>query len=126
MAQLGVPDMKLPIQYALFYPDRLPMQDNKVDFFALKSITFEEPDPEVFTGLKLAYEAFRAGGSMPTVFNAANEKAVSLFLERKIRFLEIPELIGASMEQHKVIANPTVEEILETEASCYEYIESRC
>ena len=126
MAQLGVPDMKLPIQYALFYPDRLPMQDNKVDFFALKSITFEEPDPDVFTGLKLAYEAFRTGGSMPTVFNAANEKAVSLFLDRKIRFLEIPELIGASMEQHKVIANPTVEEILETEASCYEFIESRC
>ncbi len=126
MAQLGVPDMKLPIQYALFYPDRLPMQDNKVDFFALKSITFEEPDPEVFTGLKLAYEAFRTGGSMPTVFNAANEKAVSLFLDRKIRFLEIPELIGASMEQHKVIANPTVEQILETEASCYEFIESRC
>ena len=126
MAQLGVPDMKLPIQYALFYPDRLPMYDNKVDFFALKSITFEEPDPEVFTGLKLAYEAFRTGGSMPTVFNAANEKAVSLFLDRKIRFLEIPELIGASMEQHKVIANPTVEQILETEASCYEFIESRC
>ncbi len=126
MAQLGVPDMKLPIQYALFYPDRLPMQDNKVDFFALKSITFEEPDPEVFTGLALAYEAFRIGGSMPTVFNAANEKAVSLFLDRKIKFLEIPELIGASMEQHKVIADPTVEQILETEASCYEYIESRC
>ncbi len=118
--------MKLPIQYALFYPDRLPMQDNKVDFFALKSITFEEPDPEVFTGLALAYEAFRIGGSMPTVFNAANEKAVSLFLDRKIKFLEIPELIGASMEQHKVIADPTVEQILETEASCYEYIESRC
>ena len=126
MAQRGVPDMKLPIQYALFYPDRLPMQDNKIDFFALGQITFEEPDPEVFTGLKLAYEAFRTGGSMPTVFNAANEKAVSLFLERKIGFLEIPELIGASMEQHKVIANPTVEQILETEASCYEFIESRC
>ncbi|MBE5880901.1 MAG: 1-deoxy-D-xylulose-5-phosphate reductoisomerase [Lachnospiraceae bacterium] len=126
MAQLGVPDMKLPIQYALFYPDRLPMQDNKVDFFALGQITFEEPDPEVFTGLKLAYEAFRVGGSMPTVFNAANEKAVSLFLDRKIRFLDIPELIGASMEQHKVIADPTVEQILETEASCYEFIESRC
>ena len=126
MAQLGVPDMKLPIQYARFYPDRLPMQDNKIDFFALGQITFEEPDPEVFTGLKLAYEAFRTGGSMPTVFNAANEKAVSLFLERKIGFLEIPELIGASMEQHKVIANPTVEQILETEASCYEFIESRC
>ncbi len=126
MAQLGVPDMKLPIQYALFYPDRLPMSDNKVDFFALREITFEEPDPEVFTGLKLAYEAFRIGGSMPTVFNAANEKAVSLFLDRKIGFLDIPELIGASMEQHKVISDPTVEQILETEASCYEFIESRC
>ncbi len=126
MAQLGVPDMKLPIQYALFYPDRLPMQDNKIDFFKLGQITFEEPDPEVFTGLKLAFDAFRIGGSMPTVFNAANEKAVSLFLDRKIGFLEIPELIGASMEQHKVIAQPTVEQILETEASCYEYIESRC
>lgn len=126
MAQLGVPDMKLPIQYALFYPDRLPMKDNKVDFFALKSITFEEPDMEVFVGLKLAYEAFHTGGSMPTVFNAANEKAVSLFLNRKIRFLDIPELISASMQQHKVIENPTVEQILETEASCYEFIESRC
>lgn len=126
MAQLGVPDMKLPIQYALFYPDRLPMHDNKVDFFALREITFEEPDPEVFVGLKLAYEAFRIGGSMPTVFNAANEKAVSLFLNRKIGFLDIPRLIEESMKQHSVISYPTVEQILETEASCYEFIESRC
>ena len=126
MAQLGVPDMKLPIQYALFYPDRLPMSDNKVDFFALREISFEEPDPEVFTGLKLAYEAFRIGGSMPTVFNAANEKAVSLFLDRKIGFLDIPRLIGESMAAHKVIAEPTVEQILETETACYEFIESRC
>ncbi|MBQ8199498.1 MAG: 1-deoxy-D-xylulose-5-phosphate reductoisomerase [Lachnospiraceae bacterium] len=126
MAQLGVPDMKLPIQYALFYPDRLPMNDNKVDFFALREITFEEPDPEVFVGLKLAYEAFRIGGSMPTVFNAANEKAVSLFLDRKIGFLDIPRLIEESMRQHNVISHPTVEQILETEASCYEFIESRC
>ena len=126
IAQLGVPDMKLPIQYALFYPDRRPMQENNIDFFKLGRITFEEPDMEVFTGLKLAYEAFRAGGSMPTVFNAANEKAVSLFLQDKISFLEIPELIGACMQNHRVIADPTVEQILEAEAACYDYIESRC
>ena len=126
MAQLGTPDMKLPIQYALFYPDRRPMQGNNIDFFKLGRITFEEPDMEVFTGLKLAYEAFRAGGSMPTVFNAANEKAVSLFLQDKIGFLDIPELIGACMQNHHVIADPTVEQILEAEAACYDYIESRC
>ena len=126
IAQLGVPDMKLPIQYALFYPDRRPMQENNIDFFKLGRITFEEPDMEVFTGLKLAYEAFRAGGSMPTVFNAANEKAVSLFLQDKIGFLDIPELIGACMQSHHVVANPTVEQILEAEAACYDYIESRC
>ena len=126
IAQLGTPDMKLPIQYALFYPDRRPMQENNIDFFKLGRITFEEPDMEVFTGLKLAYEAFRAGGSMPTVFNAANEKAVSLFLQDKIGFLDIPELIGACMQNHHVIANPTVEQILEAEAACYDYIESRC
>ena len=126
IAQLGVPDMKLPIQYALFYPDRRPMHENNIDFFKLGRITFEEPDMEVFTGLKLAYEAFRAGGSMPTVFNAANEKAVSLFLQDKIGFLDIPELIGACMQNHHVIADPTVEQILEAEAACYDYIESRC
>ncbi|MBU5429290.1 1-deoxy-D-xylulose-5-phosphate reductoisomerase [Kineothrix sp. MSJ-39] len=126
IAQLGVPDMKLPIQYALFYPDRRPMQENNIDFFKLGRITFEEPDMEVFTGLKLAYEAFRAGGSMPTVFNAANEKAVSLFLQDKIGFLDIAELIGACMQNHRVIADPTVEQILEAEAACYDYIESRC
>lgn len=126
IAQLGVPDMKLPIQYALFYPDRRPMQENNIDFFKLGRITFEEPDMEVFTGLKLAYEAFRAGGSMPTVFNAANEKAVSLFLQDKIGFLDIPELIGACMQNHHVTADPTVEQILEAEAACYDYIESRC
>lgn len=126
IAQLGVPDMKLPIQYALFYPDRRPMQDNEVDFFQLAQITFQEPDPEVFTGLKLAFEAFRQGGSIPTVFNAANEKAVSLFLDRKIGFLEIPELIGLSMEQHKKVENPSIEQILEAESATYEFIESRC
>lgn len=126
IAQMGVPDMKLPIQYALFYPDRLPMYDNEVDFAALGQISFEEPDPETFTALGLAYEAFRQGGSMPTVFNAANEKAVGLFLERRIGFLQIPELIARSMEQHKRVDQPTVEQILEAEASTYEFIESRC
>lgn len=122
IAQLGTPDMKLPIQYALFYPDRRPMGGKRVDFFALGQITFEKPDPETFTGLKLAYQAAQAGGSMPTVFNAANEKAVGLFLDRKIRYLEIPDLIGESMAQHRVIADPTVEQILETERAVYEYI----
>ena len=125
MAQLGVPDMKLPIQYALFYPDRRPMNNGRVDFFKLGSLTFEEPDMETFRGLKLAYMAATAGGTMPTVFNAANEKAVALFLQRKIRFLQIPELIEASMEAHKVIADPSVEEILQTEAATYEFIKQR-
>lgn len=123
MAQLGMPDMKLPIQYALFYPDRRPMEGKRVDFFALKSISFEEPDTDTFPGLLLAYQALREGGSMTTVYNAANEKAVGLFLDRKIKFLEIYELIQGAMEHHKIIKEPTVEEILETEAAVYEYID---
>ena len=126
MAQLGLPDMKLPIQYALFYPDRLPMEMPGIDFFKLGQITFEEPDMETFTGLKLAYEAFKAGGSIPTVFNAANEKAVSMFLAGKIRFLDIADIIGKAMDAHGVIENPSLEQILETESWCYEFIESRC
>ena len=122
IAQLGTPDMKLPIQYALFYPDRRPMPGKRLDFYELGQITFEKPDVETFTGLKLAYQAMTAGGSMPTVYNAANEKAVSLFLNRKISYLQIPELIADSMAVHKVIANPTVEEILETEQAVYDYI----
>ena len=125
MAQLGMPDMKLPIQYALFYPDRRPMDGRRVDFFALKSISFEEPDIKTFRGLQLAYDAIAAGGSMPTVFNAANEKAVGLFLNKKIRFLAIYDLIQGAMEQHKVIANPTVEEILEAEAQAHAYISGK-
>lgn len=124
MAQLGTPDMKLPIQYALFYPDRRPMEGKRVDFFDLGSITFEKPDTDTFKGLSMAYDAIRIGGSMPTVYNAANEKAVGLFLERKIKFLDIYDLIEGAMEQHKVIATPTVEQILETEAAAYEYIDS--
>ena len=125
MAQLGMPDMKLPIQYALFYPDRRPMDGRMVDFFALKSISFEEPDVKTFRGLQLAYDAIAAGGSMPTVFNAANEKAVGLFLDKKIRFLAIYDLIQGAMEQHKVIANPTVDEILEAEAQAHAYISGK-
>ncbi len=117
MAQLGVPDMKLPIQYALFYPDRRPMDNGRVDFFRLGQLTFEKPDIETFQGLALAYRAAEAGGTMPTVFNAANEKAVALFLQKQITFLQIPELIGRSMEQHCVTDDPTVEQILEAEAA---------
>ena len=122
MAQLGAPDMKLPIQYALFYPDRRPMCGKRVNFFELGSMTFEKPDMETFRGLKLAYEASAIGGSMPTVYNAANEKAVSLFLDRKIKFLQIPEVIEACMQNHKNILNPTVDDILNTEAEAYDYI----
>ena len=125
MAQMGTPDMKLPIQYALFYPDRRPMQGKRVDFFELGSITFEKPDTDTFTGLALAYRAATLGGSMPTVYNAANEKAVALFLEEKIGYLQIPDLIGEAMEHHKTIQNPDVDEILAAEAETYEYIAGR-
>jgi len=125
IGQMGVPDMKLPIQYALFYPKRLPMKNNQVDFYELANMTFERPDMETFEGLAMAYEASKIGGSMPTVFNAANEKAVALFLENRIKFLQIYELIRASMENHKVVANPTVEEILAAEQECYEFIKSK-
>ena len=124
IAQLGVPDMKLPIQYALTYPYRRPMEGKKLDFYELSSMTFEKPDTDTFKGLPMAYDAIAAGGSMPTVYNAANEKAVSLFLNREIKFLEIYDLIQGAMENHKVKENPTVAEILEAEAEAYEYIDS--
>lgn len=122
MAQLGVPDMKLPIQYALFYPDRKPMNGGRVDFAKLGQMTFEEPDTKVFPGLKLAYDALLAGGSMPTVYNAANEKAVSLFLNRQIGYTQITELIEGAMSRHKVIDNPDVSQILAVEQETYEFI----
>ena len=125
IAQLGIPDMKLPIQYALYYPERRPMKEERIDFFKLGQITFEEPDSDTFEGLKLAYRAAETGGSMPTVFNAANERAVALFLEKKIRFLQIYELIEAAMEHHRMIENPTVEQILAAEQESYEFIENR-
>ncbi|WP_408070666.1 1-deoxy-D-xylulose-5-phosphate reductoisomerase [Butyrivibrio sp. JL13D10] len=122
MAQLGVPDMKLPIQYALFYPDRMPMSEKRLDFFELSQITFEKPDTDTFQGLKLAYEAARAGGSMPTVFNAANEMAVKKFINREIKFLEIYDMISNAMAHHTKIENPNLEEILMAEAETYEYL----
>ncbi len=125
IAELGTPDMKLPIQYALYYPERRYLPGDRLDFKKLSQITFEEPDMETFYGLRLAYEVGRAGGSLPTVFNAANELAVSKFLNREIRYLEIPEIIGECMRNHKNIMNPSVEEILETEQEVYKQIESR-
>ena len=122
MAQLGTPDMKLPIQYALFYPDRHPLDGKRVNFYELGQMTFEAPDMETFRGLKLAYEAATIGGSMPTVFNAANEKAVALFLDKKISFLQIPELIETCMQKHEVKMDPTVEEILAAEQEAYQII----
>ena len=122
IAQLGIPDMKLPIQYALFYPDRRVMNEKKLDFFELQNMTFEKPDTETFYGLKLAYEALRSGGNIPTIYNAANEKAVALFLDKKISYLQIPEMIERSMSKVKKIENPDVAQILETESMVYEYI----
>lgn len=125
IAQLGTPDMKLPIQYALCYPERRFLPGERLDFWELTELTFEKPDMDTFEGLSLAFDAALAGGSMPTVYNAANERAVSKFLDRKIAYLQIPEIIRASMEEHRVILNPTVDEILETEQAVYEFIESR-
>ncbi len=125
VAELGTPDMKLPIQYALYYPERRFLPGSRVDFKALSQLTFETPDMETFYGLRLAFEAGRIGGTLPTVFNAANELAVSKFLERKIKYPEIPEIIENCMMNHKNIENPSVDEILQTEREVYEQIESR-
>ena len=125
MAELGTPDMKLPIQYALYYPERRYLPGDRVDFWKLGKIDFEEPDMETFYGLQMAYEAGRRGGSLPTVFNAANEMAVSKFLNREIKYLEIMEVIEDCMRAHKNIADPTLEQILETEQWTYERIKSR-
>lgn len=122
IAQLGTPDMKLPIQYALYYPERRFLPGDRLDFTKLKEITFDEPDMETFRGLKLAYEAGKAGGSLPTVFNAANELAVSLFLEKKIPYLAITALIQGAMENHKRKAAPNVDQILAAEQEAYDFI----
>lgn len=125
MAQLGTPDMRLPIQYALYEGERKYLDGERLDFAKLASITFENPDMETFKGLPLAMQASKTGGSMPTVFNAANEKAVALFLNRKIGFLDIYEIIENAMNEHKLILNPTVEEIIKIEQDVYKRIEGR-
>ena len=125
MAQLGTPDMRLPIQYALYYPERRYLDGERLDFHKLRQITFEEPDMDTFLGLPMAIQAAQAGGSMPTVFNAANELAVKLFLQEKIRFLDIYQIIGQSMGRHKVIRHPDLDQILDVEKETYQWIESR-
>ena len=125
MAQLGTPDMRLPIQYALYYPHRRFLDGDRLDFTKLREITFEIPDMETFRGLPMAIKASGEGGSMPTVFNAANELAVKKFLEEKIGFLDIYEIIAQSMDRHKKIAHPDLDEILSVEQDTYQWIESR-
>lgn len=125
MAQLGTPDMRLPIQYALYYPERRFLDTQHLDFWKLRQITFEEPDMENFRGLALAYEAGRRGGNVPTMFNAANELAVAMFLDRKIKYLDIIDIIEQTMTNIEYIDNPDVKQILDTEAAAYEYIRSR-
>ena len=125
MAQLGTTDMRLPIQYALYYPERRYLDGERLDFAKLGQITFEEPDMETFLGLPMAIQAAREGGSMPTVFNAANELAVKKFLHEEIRFLDIYDIIGQSMGRHKKTESPDLDEILAVENETYQWIESR-
>lgn len=124
IGQLGLPDMRLPIQYALFYPDRKNMKlGERVDFIRIGQLSFEEPDMDTFYGLRLGIKAGKLGGSMPTVFNASNEWAVARFLEGKIRFMDIPRLIEEAMNNHRIIARPTLNEILKAEQTTYDFIE---
>ena len=125
MAQLGSPDMRLPIQYALYYPERRELNTDRLDFYELAGITFEKPDMETFRGLKLAYEAADRGGNIPTAYNAANEVAVARFLDRQIRYLDIPDIIEYAMKEVDYIENPTVEEILATQDYITEIIKGR-
>ena len=125
IAQLGTPDMRLPIQYALYYPERRNLSGRRLDLFEIADLTFEKPDTDTFRGLALAYLAMEKGGNIPTVYNAANEKAVSLFLDRKISYPKITELIEACMENAEFIDHPDVDEILWTEAAAYEFIEKK-
>lgn len=122
LAQLGTPDMRVPIEYALFYPERRSLHGERLDFSTLQSITFEKPDMDVFRGLALALEAGKVGGTMPTVFNAANEKAVAKFLHREIGYMDIIRLIEQCMEAHQWKDNPSLEEILDTEQWVYSMI----
>lgn len=125
IAQLGTPDMRLPIQYALYYPERRPLSGDRVDFYELSQLTFEKPDLETFEGLKLAYQVGKTGGSMPTVYNAANEYAVAKFLNREIKYLEIVEMISWALDAHQYISNPSVQDILEIEQETYRNLQEK-
>lgn len=125
IGQMGTPDMRLPILYALFYPNRRTLYADSLDLFKVGTLTFEKPDMETFYGLSLAYDAMAAGGNVPTVFNAANEKAVALFLKNKIKFLEIPEIVSEAMVNVDFIDNPTIEDVLNTEQMTYDFIGGR-
>lgn len=125
IGQMGVPDMKLPIQYALLYPNRDTLDTKRVDFFSLAQMTFEKPDMDTFRGLPLAYYALERGGNIPTIYNAANEYAVARFLEHKISYLDITRMIEQSMESIALIQNPNLEEILYTEQETYRYLEAQ-
>ncbi len=125
LAQLGVPDMHLPIQYALYYPERRFLEGERLDFPVIGSLTFEEPDTETFPGLFLAAKAMERGGNMPSVFNAANEKAVELFLDGKIPFLRITDIIADAMEHCEFITDPDLDDIMMTRRTVYEHIEGR-
>ena len=125
IAQLGTADMRLPIQYALYYPQRRSLSGKRLDLFELANLSFEKPDMDTFRGLAFAFDAMKQGGNIPTIFNAANEKAVALFLDRKIKYLEILDIIEAAMKECKYVDAPTVEQILETEQEVYDYIGSR-
>ena len=125
MAQLGTPDMRLPIQYALYYPERRPLPGDRLDFYKLSRLTFEEPDFDTFEGLKLAYQVGKSGGSLPTVYNAANEYAVAKFLNKEIKYLEIIEMIQYALEKHQYVDNPSIEDILEIEKETYRNLQEK-
>ncbi len=125
IAQLGVPDMKLPIQYALSYPDRLPMKDNELDFMKYKNLTFDEPDTRTFKALALAYKAGEIGGNLPCIFNSADEVAVELFLKGKIGYLSISDIIEEAMDNVKFIKNPTISDIIDTDKDVREWVRKR-
>lgn len=118
MAELGTPDMRVPIEYALYYPKRHPLNTKRLDFWDLKELHFDKPDTDTFEGLTLAYDAARIGGSMPALFNAANEYAVDRFLKGEIRFLEIYDIIKNAMKNHKVVSDPTLDEIIALKDNC--------
>jgi 1-deoxy-D-xylulose-5-phosphate reductoisomerase len=125
LAQISEPDMRLPIEYALYYPERRQTVIPRVDFHTLRQIAFEEPDTETFSGIPLALRAAREGGSMRTVFNAANEQAVALFLQKKIGFLDIYDIIAQAMDHHRRIPDPDLGQILETEKATRDWIKGR-